>query len=98
MIAFLYLLKEKYGGPVNYVKTFVGLTEDDISVIRNNLIVRLEAWWKVPVWRKLDVFFNPGQFEDSEKENRLSIIIFRAFARLSWLVRWTWTMKVSKSL
>ena len=43
MIAFLYLLKEKYGGPVNYVKTFVGLTEDDISVIRNNLIVRLEA-------------------------------------------------------
>lgn len=39
MIAFLKLIEEKYGGVENYLRTYVYLTDDDISTIRKNLLV-----------------------------------------------------------
>ncbi|KAG5654585.1 hypothetical protein H0H81_011560 [Sphagnurus paluster] len=39
MIAFLSLLEEKYGGAEGYVKSYLGLSGDDIQAIRNNLLV-----------------------------------------------------------
>lgn len=39
MTAFLDLIDEKYGGVEEYVKKFVGLTDEDISTIRNNFLV-----------------------------------------------------------
>ncbi|THV08260.1 hypothetical protein K435DRAFT_641182 [Dendrothele bispora CBS 962.96] len=38
MIAFLRFLKDKYGGVEEYVKKYTSLNEDDIIVIRNNLL------------------------------------------------------------
>ncbi|KAG7097323.1 hypothetical protein E1B28_004682 [Marasmius oreades] len=38
MIAFLALLEDQYGGVEKYVKTFLKLTDDDINIIRNNLL------------------------------------------------------------
>jgi hypothetical protein len=39
MIAFLKLIEEKYGGVENYLRTYVLLTDDDISTIRRNFLV-----------------------------------------------------------
>ena len=43
MHATLGLLRDKYGGVENYVKNFCGLTDDEISIIRSNLIVPAKA-------------------------------------------------------
>lgn len=37
------LVREKYGGVEAYVKNFCGLTDDDISIIRSNLVVPAKA-------------------------------------------------------
>ena len=37
------LVGEKYGGVEAYVKNFCGLTDDDISIIRSNLVVPAKA-------------------------------------------------------
>ncbi|KAH8096727.1 protein-tyrosine phosphatase-like protein [Cristinia sonorae] len=39
MLAFLHLLREKYGGVEEYLKQYVGLTDADIAAIRRNLLV-----------------------------------------------------------
>ena len=39
MIAFLRMLDERYGGVAEYLKKVVGLTDEDISVIRKNFRV-----------------------------------------------------------
>lgn len=39
MIAFLELLESKYGGAEGYIKHYVGLSEHDINIIRNNILV-----------------------------------------------------------
>lgn len=39
MIAFLKLVEEKYNGIEEYVKKYVGLTDEDISRIRDNILV-----------------------------------------------------------
>lgn len=39
MLAFLQMLREKYGGVEEYLKRYVLLTDDDIVVIRRNLLV-----------------------------------------------------------
>ncbi|KAJ8593152.1 hypothetical protein M405DRAFT_786434 [Rhizopogon salebrosus TDB-379] len=39
MIAFFDLLEEKYGGVETYVKTYTGLTDEDLRIIRSNLVV-----------------------------------------------------------
>lgn len=39
MLAFLQLLRERYGGAEEYLKRYVHLTEDDINIIRRNLLV-----------------------------------------------------------
>jgi len=38
MIAFFDLLEEKYGGVETYVKTYTGLTDEDLKTIRSNLV------------------------------------------------------------
>lgn len=38
MTAFLQLLQEKYGGVDSYLQTYVGLSEDDIVIIRRNIL------------------------------------------------------------
>jgi len=38
MTAFLSLLQEKYGGVKEYVKHYLGLSEDDIDIIQKNLV------------------------------------------------------------
>lgn len=38
MSATLDLLSEKYGGAEGYVKTYCGLSEEEIAIIRMNLI------------------------------------------------------------
>ncbi|KAF9236245.1 protein-tyrosine phosphatase-like protein [Melanogaster broomeanus] len=43
MHATLGLFREKYGGVEVYVKNFCGLTDDDISIIRENLVVPAKA-------------------------------------------------------
>lgn len=39
MIAFLDLIRERYGGPAQYVKTHCDLSDDDVEVIRHNLLI-----------------------------------------------------------
>ena len=39
MRAALDLLRDKYGGVEAYVKNFCGLSDDDMSIIRSNLVV-----------------------------------------------------------
>ena len=39
MRAFLDLLSNSYGGVEKYLKRHVGLTDEDISIIRQNLII-----------------------------------------------------------
>jgi len=39
MVAFFDLLEEKYGGVETYVKTYTGLTDEDLKTIRSNLVV-----------------------------------------------------------
>jgi hypothetical protein len=39
MIALLNLLEDKYGGVETYVKTYTGLTDEDLITIRSNLVV-----------------------------------------------------------
>ena len=39
MNAFLALLQEQYGGAEEYIKRFCGLTDDDINIIRENLLI-----------------------------------------------------------
>lgn len=38
MLATLEMLSEKYGGAEGYVKTYCGLSEEEIAMIRMNLI------------------------------------------------------------
>ena len=38
MIAFLQLLGEKYGGVESYLKTHVGITDEEIHIIRRNIL------------------------------------------------------------
>ena len=39
MTAFLKVMEEAYGGAENYVKKFVGLTDEDVETIQRNLLV-----------------------------------------------------------
>lgn len=39
MIAFLSLLQDKYGGAEGYVTRYAGLSDNDITTIRNNLLI-----------------------------------------------------------
>lgn len=39
MTAFLTLLLDKYGGAEEYVKHYMGLSDEDIITIRNNFLV-----------------------------------------------------------
>ena len=39
MLAFLKLLRDKYGGVENYLTTYVGLSLEDVQQIRTNLLV-----------------------------------------------------------
>jgi len=39
MMAFLQLLRDKYGGAANYIQQYVGLSEGDVQKIRRNLII-----------------------------------------------------------
>lgn len=39
MHAFLHLLEEKYGGVEEYLRRYVHLTDEDIDIIRRNLLV-----------------------------------------------------------
>lgn len=39
MLAFLKLLRDKYGGPEGYAQRYCGLDEEDMQKIRHNLIV-----------------------------------------------------------
>lgn len=39
MHAFLHLLEEKYGGVEAYLRRYVHLTDEDIDIIRRNLLV-----------------------------------------------------------
>ena len=41
MAAFLEMLQDRYGGVEAYLKATVGLTDDDITTIRRNLVVPL---------------------------------------------------------
>lgn len=43
MHATLALLRDRYGGVEAYVKKFCGLGDDDISMIRSNLVVPAKA-------------------------------------------------------
>lgn len=38
MLAFLNLLRQKYGGPEGYAAQFCGLSSEDIQTIRRNLL------------------------------------------------------------
>ena len=44
MLAFLRLLREKYGGTERYVETHCRLSKEDIEVIRRNLVEEVEPW------------------------------------------------------
>jgi len=39
MLAFLLLLEEKYGGVEEYLRSVVRLTDEDISIVRSNILV-----------------------------------------------------------
>ena len=39
MLAFLKLLRDKYGGVENYLATYAGLSPEDVQQIRTNLLV-----------------------------------------------------------
>ena len=39
MEATLVMIREKFGGAEEYVKTYVKLTDDDIAKIRRNLLI-----------------------------------------------------------
>lgn len=39
MLAFLQLLRDKYGGAEEYLKRYVLLSDDDVNAIRHNLLV-----------------------------------------------------------
>ena len=43
MLAFLRLLENKYGGVEQYLRTYVQLTNDDITTIRSNLLVAVAS-------------------------------------------------------
>lgn len=43
MHATLALLRDKYGGVEAYVTNFCGLGDDDISIIRSNLVISAKA-------------------------------------------------------
>ncbi|PPQ70449.1 hypothetical protein CVT26_013943 [Gymnopilus dilepis] len=43
MMAFLNHLEEKYGGAVEYLKHYVGFSEEEISRIKNNLLVPVSS-------------------------------------------------------
>jgi hypothetical protein len=38
MIAFLGLLEDKYGGVDEYIRKYVGLSDEDIAIIKDNLL------------------------------------------------------------
>jgi Tyrosine phosphatase family len=42
MIAFLKHMEEAYGGAENYVKQYVGLSDEDIETVKRNLLVPKE--------------------------------------------------------
>jgi len=39
MQAFLQHFDEKYGGAVEYIKRYVGLSDDEIATIKNNILI-----------------------------------------------------------
>ena len=43
MMAFLNHFEEKYGGAVEYLKHYVGFSEEEISRIKNNLLVPVSS-------------------------------------------------------
>lgn len=43
MLATLKMIREKYGGPEQYVINRCGLTKDDVDRIRSNLVVKAPA-------------------------------------------------------
>ena len=43
MLAFLKLLRDKYGGVENYLSTYAGLSSQDIQQIRTNLLVPADS-------------------------------------------------------
>ena len=38
MLATLQMMSEKYGGVEGYVKTYCGMLEEDIAIVRSNLV------------------------------------------------------------
>jgi len=49
MLATLEMIRQKYGGPEGYVIEKCGLSKEEISLIRSNLIVDLEPIYKMPI-------------------------------------------------
>ena len=46
MEATLVMIREKFGGAEEYVRTYVKLTDDDIAKIRRNLLIKTAClWW-----------------------------------------------------
>jgi hypothetical protein len=43
MRAFFNLLEEKYGGVETYVKAYTELTDEDLKIIRSNLVVSTKS-------------------------------------------------------
>ena len=39
MLAFLDLLREKYGGAENYVQEYCGLSAEDVQIVKRNLLL-----------------------------------------------------------
>lgn len=39
MVAFLSILQDRYGGVEEYIKHHLGMSEHDIAIIRNNLLI-----------------------------------------------------------
>jgi len=43
MMAFLGLLRDKYGGVEGYMKNYLAISDDDIQIIRKNLLTLARA-------------------------------------------------------
>ena len=42
MIAFLRMFKERYGGAEEYARTYCGLSDDDIGLIRRHIVAPVD--------------------------------------------------------
>ena len=42
MIAFLRMFKERYGGAEEYARTYCGLSDDDIGLIRRHIVALVD--------------------------------------------------------